>query len=195
MKRKIIFETQRLIVREWQSEDEVELKKFLQDENVMYAYEHAFSDEEVANWLKWNLQSYQEYGYGLWALEKKRTGEVMNPYYEEVRQAIDKNKVNDLTAERIAEIQAKFKEGTEKYELMLKKVGTLKPTPQVLGIHKKFQHAYTEYVAGCNEMILATDPETGIDAELFNASEEKQDQATDELTFAITRMSNILLKK
>lgn len=40
-------------------------------------------------------------------------GEVMNPYYEEVRQAIDKNKVNDLTAERIAEIQAKFKEGTE----------------------------------------------------------------------------------
>ena len=43
-------------------------------------------------------------------------------------------------------------------------------------------------------MILATDPETGIDAELFNASEEKQDQATDELTFAITRMSNILLK-
>ena len=111
------------------------------------------------------------------------------------QQAIDKNKVNDLTAERIAEIQAKFKEGTEKYELMLKKVGTLKPTPQVLGIHKKFQHAYTEYVAGCNEMILATDPETGIDADLFNASEEKQDQATDELTFAITRMSNILLKK
>ena len=105
------------------------------------------------------------------------------------------NKVNDLTAERIAEIQAKFKEGTEKYELMLKKVGTLKPTPQVLGIHKKFQHAYTEYVAGCNEMILATDSETGIDADLFNASEEKQDQATDELTFAITRMSNILLKK
>ena len=49
MKRKIIFETQRLIVREWQSEDEVELKKFLQDENVMYAYEHAFSAEEVAN--------------------------------------------------------------------------------------------------------------------------------------------------
>ena len=72
MKRKIIFETQRLIVREWQSEDEVELKKFLQDENVMYAYEHAFSDEEVANWLKWNLQSYQEYGYGLWALELSR---------------------------------------------------------------------------------------------------------------------------
>ena len=29
--------------------------------------------------------------------------------------------MNDLTAERIAEIQAKFKEGTEKYELMLKK--------------------------------------------------------------------------
>lgn len=77
MKRKIIFETQRLIVREWHSEDKAELKKFLQDENVMYAYEHAFSDEEVANWLKWNLQSYQEYGYGLWALEKKKTGEVI----------------------------------------------------------------------------------------------------------------------
>ena len=38
---------------------------------------NTLSDEEVANWLKWNLQSYQEYGYGLWALEKKRTGEVI----------------------------------------------------------------------------------------------------------------------
>lgn len=121
-------------------------------------------------------------------------GEVMNPYYEEVRQAIDKNKVNDLTAERIAEIQAKFKEGTEKYELMLKS-RNIKTDATSTWHSQKFQHAYTEYVAGCNEMILATDPETGIDAELFNASEEKQDQATDELTFAITRMSNILLKK
>lgn len=34
-------------------------------------------------------------------------------------------------------------------------------------------------------MILATDPETGIDADLFNASEEKQDQATDELTLPL----------
>ena len=77
MKRKIIFETQRLIVREWQSEDEVELKKFLQDENVMYAYEHAFSDEEVANWLKVELTVLSRIRLRLMGVRKKRTGEVI----------------------------------------------------------------------------------------------------------------------
>jgi hypothetical protein len=125
----------------------------------------------------------------------EEVGEAMNPYYEEIRQAIDRKKTAELSAERLKEIKEKFNEGTAKYEAMLKKVASLKPTPQVLGIHKKFEKAYTEYVAGCREMILAIDATTGIDADLFDRSEAKQDQATDELSFAITRMSRILLKK
>lgn len=67
------FETERLILREWQDtpDDLAALKEFLQDPQVMTAYEHAFSEEEVRHWLSWNLDSYQQNGFGLWALVRK----------------------------------------------------------------------------------------------------------------------------
>lgn len=74
---KYLIETERLRLREWGREDVEHLASFLQDEEVMYAYEHAFSDEEVASWLTWNLDSYQEKGYGLWGIEEKKSGEII----------------------------------------------------------------------------------------------------------------------
>lgn len=71
------METKRLIFRAWQDGDEKHLNNFLQDAEVMAAYEHAFSDEEVTDWLAWNLKSYAENGFGLWALELKETGEII----------------------------------------------------------------------------------------------------------------------
>ncbi len=35
----------------------------------------------------------------------------------------------------------------------------------------------------------------GVDREAFDASEKKQDEATDEISFAIQRMTALLLKK
>ncbi|MBO0469718.1 hypothetical protein JZO66_04105 [Enterococcus sp. DIV0242_7C1] len=127
--------------------------------------------------------------------ETEEVGEKMNEYYEEVRKAIDEDKVTELAPERIVEIQRIFQDGTKEYETMLEKVSQLRPPARVMGIHKKFERSYIEYLAGCNEMILSLDPEKGIDVDLFNASEEKQDKATDDISFAITRMSNLLLKK
>ncbi|BBN99790.1 GNAT family N-acetyltransferase [Sporolactobacillus terrae] len=72
-----ILETERLRLRTWRIDDIDHLKQFLQDMEVMYAYEHAFSDEEVQRWLQWNMKSYQENGYGLWAIERCNTGEVI----------------------------------------------------------------------------------------------------------------------
>lgn len=43
----IIIETQRLYLRKLQLSDMQALKDILQDKDVMYAYEHGFSDEEV----------------------------------------------------------------------------------------------------------------------------------------------------
>ncbi|MGX7149449.1 hypothetical protein [Enterococcus ureasiticus] len=127
--------------------------------------------------------------------ETEEVGEKMNDYYEEVRKAIDEGKVTELASERIAEIKRVFEDGTKEYTLMLEKVTQLRPPARVMGIHKKFERSYIEYLAGCNEMILSLDPEKGIDVDLFNNSEEKQDKATDDISFAITRMSNLLLKK
>lgn len=72
-----MLESKRLSFAEWQQADLFELKKFLQDEEVMWAYEHAFSQGEVENWLAWNQKSYSENGFGLWKLTEKATGEVI----------------------------------------------------------------------------------------------------------------------
>lgn len=127
--------------------------------------------------------------------ETEEVGEKMHEHYEEIRTAIDKNKTSEVSPERLAEIQGIFRKGTHEYQLMLEKVTKLRPPAQVMGIHKKFERSYIQYLAGCNEMVLSLDPEKGIDADLFNTSEEKQDKATDDLSFAITRMSNLLLKR
>ncbi|MGC6767141.1 hypothetical protein ACYSNR_04865 [Enterococcus sp. LJL128] len=127
--------------------------------------------------------------------ETEKIGENMNVYYEELRQAIDDKKTAELSPERITEIQGIFKEGTMKYEDLLKLILGLRPPVKVIGVHKKLERSYTEYVAGCNEMVLSLNPEKGMDVELFEASEAKQDLATDDISFCITKMSNVLLKK
>mgnify|MGYP000047551076 FL=1 len=43
----------------------------------MYAYEHAFEDWEAADWLDRQLMRYEKYGFGLWAVILKETGELI----------------------------------------------------------------------------------------------------------------------
>lgn len=74
---KKILETERLFLREMTRNDFGSLCEILQDEQVMYAYEHAFSDEEVQSWLDRQRQRYREYGFGLWAVIKKDTGAMI----------------------------------------------------------------------------------------------------------------------
>lgn len=73
----MILETARLYLRELCLSDFPALCKILQDEDVMYAYEHAFSDAEVTAWLQNQLRRYREYGFGLWAVILKDTDEVI----------------------------------------------------------------------------------------------------------------------
>lgn len=70
----VILETERLLLRKLVQEDYGALCKILQDEEVMYAYEHAFSYEEVHEWLDRQLMRYESDGIGLWAVLLKDTG-------------------------------------------------------------------------------------------------------------------------
>ena len=47
----MILHTERLDLRKLTAEDRADLNEILQDQDVMYAYEHAFSDDEVTDWL------------------------------------------------------------------------------------------------------------------------------------------------
>ncbi|WP_122645687.1 hypothetical protein [Enterococcus mediterraneensis] len=120
-------------------------------------------------------------------------GEKMNPNYEKIRAAIDDEKINELSAEEIKETAELFTEGTEKYKEMLQQISRLRPPAKVMGIHKKFERSYMKYVAGCEEMIASLNAEV-VDVAAFDASEQKQDEATDEISFSIQRMTNLLLK-
>ena len=46
----MIFEIERLFARKLTKDYSENLCRILQDPEVMYAYEHAFSDAEVAGW-------------------------------------------------------------------------------------------------------------------------------------------------
>ena len=85
----MILETERLILREMGEQDIRDLKEILQNPRVMYAYEHDFTDRDVREWLTRQQKRYREYGFGLWAMILKSTGEMigqagltMQPYRE-----------------------------------------------------------------------------------------------------------------
>ena len=73
----MILETERLALRELDQSDFAALRAILQDEQVMYAYEHAFTNLEVQAWLDRQRDRYAKDGFGLWAMVEKATGEMM----------------------------------------------------------------------------------------------------------------------
>jgi [ribosomal protein S5]-alanine N-acetyltransferase len=70
----MILETNRLILREITRADFPYLLKMLQDDRIMYAYEGAFTRDEIQGWLDKQLERYRDCGFGLWAVVLKETG-------------------------------------------------------------------------------------------------------------------------
>ena len=60
-----MLETERLYLREIKQSDLNSLSKILQDEETMYAYNGAFSDDETQQWLYKQIARYKKYGFGL----------------------------------------------------------------------------------------------------------------------------------
>ena len=83
----IILETERLVLREMEQGDFADLAEILQDPEVMYAYEHDFTDADIQAWLDRQRRRYARNGFGLWAVILKETdqmvgqaGLTMQPY-------------------------------------------------------------------------------------------------------------------
>lgn len=73
----MILETERLYLRELNQADFNSLSRILQDEETMYAYEGAFSDGEVQEWLDRQISRYRKWNFGLWAVVLKETDEMI----------------------------------------------------------------------------------------------------------------------
>lgn len=74
---KAILQTSVLLLRELTPEDETELKNFLQDKDVMYAWEAPFTDTEVTAWLNASLRRYKDDGFSFYAVIHKHSGKFL----------------------------------------------------------------------------------------------------------------------
>ena len=61
----VTAETERLLISELVDDDLPGLCRVLQDNEVTYAYERIFSDNEIRSWLKRQFQCYRTDGFGM----------------------------------------------------------------------------------------------------------------------------------
>ena len=73
----MILETERLRLRDMSMADYDAICRIMQDEKTMYAYEGAFTDEEVLAWILRQEERRRTMGLGLLAVELKESGEVI----------------------------------------------------------------------------------------------------------------------
>lgn len=73
----MMIETKRLILREYTPDDFDALYEILSDEETMTHYPKPFDEDRVMGWIEWNIKNYAKYGFGLWALILKETGEFI----------------------------------------------------------------------------------------------------------------------
>ena len=73
----MILETPRLTLRKLTQNDFDDVCKLLQNPVVMYAYEGAFNDREVQEWLDKQFRRYDNDGFGLWGVVEKHGGELI----------------------------------------------------------------------------------------------------------------------
>lgn len=73
----VIIETNRLILREYTLDDFDNLYEIVSDPETMRHYPKPFDEERTRGCIEWNLENYKNYGFGLWAVTLKKTGEFI----------------------------------------------------------------------------------------------------------------------
>ncbi len=71
------IETERLILREMTMDDYENLYAVLGDSDIMQHYPYTFDENRVRGWISKNVERYTIFGFGLWAVTIKETGEMI----------------------------------------------------------------------------------------------------------------------
>lgn len=72
-----MIKTERLIMRKITAEDFEAASRILGDAQVMYAWEHGFSEDEVRSWLGENAARYERDGFSFLAAVERSSGEII----------------------------------------------------------------------------------------------------------------------
>lgn len=73
----MMIETSRLILREMNMDDYNALYAVLADSDIMQHYPYTFDESRVRGWISKNLERYRIFGFGLWAVCIKQSGEMI----------------------------------------------------------------------------------------------------------------------
>ena len=73
----MILETTRLILREYTPNDFEAIFEILSDAETMRHYPKPYDEEMTRLWIERNIERYKKYGFGLWAVILKETGEFI----------------------------------------------------------------------------------------------------------------------
>lgn len=73
----VTIETDELILRELTMDDLQALHLILSDQETMQYYPAPFELNKTRNWINWNIENYSRYGFGLWAVIIKETGQFI----------------------------------------------------------------------------------------------------------------------
>jgi RimJ/RimL family protein N-acetyltransferase len=73
----IMIETNRLFLREMGPEDFDALYAVLADSDIMQHYPYTFDEARVQNWINKNIERYRVFGFGLWAVCLRSSGEMI----------------------------------------------------------------------------------------------------------------------
>ena len=72
-----MIETERLLLREYILDDFDALYEIMSDPETMAHYPAPYDEARTRRWIEWNLENYAKYGFGLWAVVLKETGEFI----------------------------------------------------------------------------------------------------------------------
>lgn len=71
------IETPRLILREYTDDDFAALYEVLSDADIMRHYPYVFDEARVRSWISCNLERYEDFAFGLWAVVLKENGQFI----------------------------------------------------------------------------------------------------------------------
>lgn len=73
----MVIETKCLLLRDMTENDYDALYKVLADSDIMQHYPYTFDEARVRGWISKNIERYRIFGFGLWAVCLKETGEMI----------------------------------------------------------------------------------------------------------------------
>ena len=112
-------ETERLIIKELTYEDFDNLSEMLKDIEVMYAWEHSFSDDEIKKWIDNNIKSYREDKTGYF-FNPKDFMDLSNKIKKVLNTNFDKNFICNFAKENFT-LASMVEKNLEVYNSLVKK--------------------------------------------------------------------------